>query len=160
MFRLISAKRTSPDLCLFACCPVAISLGNLRHIQTNQNQIVLHSKLDHVLFPALGTVYMFVLRAVLDFFFFFLCSDWISSPYFFCSSDFSDVPCLRVFCGKLTPDFPKNTSCKFSAIFNLVSKVIRDCFDFTYLCSVIGPENSHHPLNQSDAKLTTIATWS
>ena len=62
---------------------MAIILGNLSHIQTNQNQIVLHSKLDHVLFPALGTVYMFVLRAVLDFFFFFLCSDWISSPFFF-----------------------------------------------------------------------------
>ena len=160
MFRLISAKRTSPDLCLFACCPVAISLGNLRHIQTNQNQIVLHSKLDHVLFPALGTVYMFVLRAVLDFFFFFLCSDWISSPYFFVAQISLMFLVYVFFVENLPLTFPKNTSCKFSAIFNLVSKVIRDCFDFTYLCSVIGPENSYHPLNQSDAKLTTIATWS
>ena len=27
---------------------------------------------------------------------------------------------------------------------------------FTKLCSVIGPENSHHPLHQSDAKLKRI----
>ena len=39
------------------------------------------------------------------------------------------------------------------AIFNLVSKVIRDCIGFALLCSVIGLENSCHLLNQSDAKL-------
>ena len=31
-------------------------------------------------------------------------------------------------------------------------------FSLTFF-SVIGPENSHHPLNQSDAKLKPIATW-
>ena len=32
--------------------------------------------------------------------------------------------------------------------------VVRDCFDFPLLRSVIGPGNSRRPLNQSDAKLT------
>ena len=31
---------------------------------------------------------------------------------------------------------------------------------FTSLRFVIGPENSHYPLNQSDLKLKLIATWS
>ena len=44
--------------------------------------------------------------------------------------------------------------------FEWVYKDIQDHFGFTQPCSVIGPENSHHPLNQSDAKLKTIATWS
>ena len=48
----------------------------------------------------------------------------------------------------------------FRAIFNWVSKVIRDCIGFALLRSVIGLENSRHPLNQSDAKLKPIATWS
>ena len=43
-------------------------------------------------------------------------------------------------------------------IFNSVSKVIRDCIDFALLHSVIGPENSRHSRNQSDAKLKP--TWS
>ena len=42
------------------------------------------------------------------------------------------------------------------AIFNRVSTVIRDCFGFASLRSVIGLENSRHPLNQSDAKLKAI----
>ena len=33
-----------------------------------------------------------------------------------------------------------------------MSKVIRDCSGLTELCSVIGPENSQHPLNQLNAK--------
>ena len=45
-------------------------------------------------------------------------------------------------------------------IFNWVSKVIRNCIGFALLRSVIGLENSRHPLNQSDAKLKPIATWS
>ena len=36
---------------------------------------------------------------------------------------------------------------------NWVSKVIRDCIGFALTCSVIGLENSHHLLNQSDANL-------
>ena len=47
----------------------------------------------------------------------------------------------------------------FRAIFNWVSQVIRDCIGFALLRSVIGLENSHHPLNQSDAKLKPIAKW-
>ena len=45
-------------------------------------------------------------------------------------------------------------------IFKWVSKVILDCIGFALLRSVIGLENSRHPLNQSDAKLKPIATWS
>ena len=41
-----------------------------------------------------------------------------------------------------------------------MSKVIRDCIGFALLRSVIGLENSRHPLNQSDAKVKPIATWS
>ena len=46
------------------------------------------------------------------------------------------------------------------AIFNWVSKVIRDCIGFTLLRSVIGLEISRHFFDQSDAKLKPIATWS
>ena len=46
------------------------------------------------------------------------------------------------------------------AIFNGVSKVIRDFIGFGSLCIVIGLENSRHPLSQSDAKLKPIAIWS
>ena len=35
-----------------------------------------------------------------------------------------------------------------------------ECFGSALLRSVIGPENSRHPLNQSDAKLKTIAACS
>ena len=34
-----------------------------------------------------------------------------------------------------------------------MSKVIRDCIGFTLIRTVIGLENSRHPLKQSDAKL-------
>ena len=60
----------------------------------------------------------------------------------------------------------RSTSCtsvlqvSYRAILNWVSKVIRDCIGFALLRSVIGLENSRHPLNQSDAKLKPIATWS
>lgn len=33
-----------------------------------------------------------------------------------------------------------------------MSKIIRDCFFFIQLFSVIGPGNLHHTLNQSEAK--------
>ena len=45
------------------------------------------------------------------------------------------------------------------ATFNWV-KSVPSHFVFALRCSVIGPENSHHSLNQSDAKLTPIETWS
>ena len=41
-----------------------------------------------------------------------------------------------------------------------MSKVIRDCIGFALLRSVIGLENSRHPLNQSNTKLKPFATWS
>ena len=41
-----------------------------------------------------------------------------------------------------------------------MSKVIRNSVGFALLRSVIGQENSRHPLRQSDAKLKPIATWS
>ena len=46
------------------------------------------------------------------------------------------------------------------AIFNRVSTVIRDCFGFASLRSVIGSKNSRHSLSQSDAKPKPITTWS
>ena len=39
------------------------------------------------------------------------------------------------------------------AIFNSVSKIIRDCISFALLLFVIGLENSHHSISQSNAKL-------
>ena len=38
-----------------------------------------------------------------------------------------------------------------------MSKAIRECFAFNQLCSVIGPETSHHPPDQLDAKLKPFA---
>ena len=45
---------------------------------------------------------------------------------------------------------------------NWVSKVIRNCFDFALLRSVMGLKNSRHlhVLNQSNIKPKPIATWS
>ena len=40
-----------------------------------------------------------------------------------------------------------------------MSKVIRDYFGFASFRPVIGPENSHHFINQSDSKLNPIASW-
>lgn len=40
------------------------------------------------------------------------------------------------------------------------SEVIRRCFGFTKLCSMIGPENSRNPLDQSNVKLKSTAIWS
>ena len=37
---------------------------------------------------------------------------------------------------------------------------ILDSIGFVLLCSVIGPENSRHSLDQSNANLTPITTWS
>ena len=42
--------------------------------------------------------------------------------------------------------------------FNWVSKVV--CFGFALLRTLIGSKNSRHFLNQSDAKLKSIVTWS
>ena len=53
-----------------------------------------------------------------------------------------------------------NRSHNLRAIFNWVSKVTRDCVGFALLRFVISLENCHHALNQSDAKLKPIATWS
>ena len=41
-----------------------------------------------------------------------------------------------------------------------MSKVILDCLGFTELHSKISTGNSHHYINQSDAKLKKIAPWS
>ena len=40
-----------------------------------------------------------------------------------------------------------------------MSKVVRDTLGFALLRSVIGSENSHHFLNQSDTKLKLNGTW-
>ena len=52
--------------------------------------------------------------------------------------------------------FPVVYSSVFGVVFGWVSKVIPDCIGFALLRSVIGPENSRHSLNQSDAKQRTI----
>ena len=49
---------------------------------------------------------------------------------------------------------------EFGAVFNWVSKLIRNCFAFPLIRSVIGWKNSRRLLNQSDAKPNPIATWS
>ena len=41
--------------------------------------------------------------------------------------------------------------------FSIVLRRIQDYLGFSWLCSVIVPENYLHPLNQSDAKLRTMA---
>ena len=45
----------------------------------------------------------------------------------------------------------------FRAIFNLVAKVIRVCFDFALFWSVIGP--SRHLLRQSDTIRKPVVNW-
>ena len=45
----------------------------------------------------------------------------------------------------------------FRAIFNLVAKVIRVCFDFALFWSVIG--SSRHLLNQSDTIRKPVVNW-
>ena len=42
---------------------------------------------------------------------------------------------------------------KIREIFSRVSKEIWDCIGFASQHSVIGLENSHHPLNQSETKI-------
>ena len=49
---------------------------------------------------------------------------------------------------------------KDRVVFNWVSKVTRVCFGFALLRSLIGSKNLRHFLNQSDAKLKPIVTWS
>ena len=44
-------------------------------------------------------------------------------------------------------------------IFQWASKVSQNLFGFTALFSVIGLNNSHHPLDQSDTRIKTTATW-
>ena len=41
-----------------------------------------------------------------------------------------------------------------------MSIVIWNRIGFSLRCPLIGPENSRHYLNQSDAKLKLITTWS
>ena len=43
--------------------------------------------------------------------------------------------------------------------FSVVSNIIPGFFGFALFLFVIGPENSRHFLNQSDAKPKPIATW-
>ena len=50
--------------------------------------------------------------------------------------------------------------CLQRAFFNQVTKVTRDCFDLHLPRSVIGLENSRHPLNQSNAKFTPMPAFS
>ena len=50
------------------------------------------------------------------------------------------------------------SSLHFRKIFNRVSEVIWDCCKFAFFRFMIGPENLHHFLNQSDSKLKPIAT--
>ena len=42
----------------------------------------------------------------------------------------------------------------------LVSKTMWVCFPFVLLRSTNGPENSRHSVNQSDARLKPVTTWS
>ena len=65
-------------------------------------------------------------------------------------------------CGKslLKPEVNDLLTVNSLEQFSTVSKVIRDCIGFALLRSVIGQENSRHPLNQSDAKLKAMVTWS
>ena len=46
------------------------------------------------------------------------------------------------------------------AIFNRVSRIIRNCFGFALLRYMIGLKRSCYLLNQSDTKQKPIATWS
>ena len=46
------------------------------------------------------------------------------------------------------------------AVFNRLSKLIRNCFGFTLQRSVIGLKNSRPLLNHSDAEPKPISTWS
>lgn len=61
-----------------------------------------------------------------------------------------------------TPSFLANTLLVWEnrEIINGVLKVIRGCFSFSFLRSMIGPENPLHSFNQSDAKLKPITTGS
>ena len=68
--------------------------------------------------------------------------------------DNSYVPCISFANNYVLSSVPRNTL--INVIFNWVSKVIRNCFVFALLRYVIGPENSRHFLNQSEAKLKPI----
>ena len=52
----------------------------------------------------------------------------------------------------------ENRSKTSRAVFNLLSKVIRVCFGFALICSVIGCQNSRHVLSQWEAKPKSIAS--
>ena len=53
-----------------------------------------------------------------------------------------------------------NPPLRYLCSLDRVSQVVRDCIGFALLRSVIGSENSRHSLDQSDAKLKPITTWS
>ena len=60
-------------------------------------------------------------------------------------------------------NFETNNKMQVSAgrdIFHRVSKSDLEWLFFTFLHPVIGPKNSRYHLNQSDAKLKPITTWS
>lgn len=66
--------------------------------------------------------------------------------------------------GKISPEDGRRWHLKqfhliiTGANFNYMSKVILDCSDFALPSSVIGSENSRHPLDQSATELKTIVT--
>ena len=65
--------------------------------------------------------------------------------------------CLILHEKTLTSYWERMMSCTMEQFFYQVSKLIQEGIGFGLLCSVIGPENSRHSLDQSHAKLTT---WS
>ena len=56
-------------------------------------------------------------------------------------------------------EFFKSIIERSRASFQLSAKIIRNCFDFVLLRSMIGLKNSRHLLSQSDEKPKPIATW-
>ena len=65
--------------------------------------------------------------------------------------------CLILHEKTLTSYWERMMSCTMEQFFYWMSKLIQEGIGFGLLCSVIGPENSRHSLDQSHAKLTT---WS
>ena len=65
--------------------------------------------------------------------------------------------CLILHEKTLTSYWERMMSCTMEQFFYRVSKLIQEGIGFGLLCSVIGPENSRHSLDQSHAKPTT---WS
>ena len=60
----------------------------------------------------------------------------------------------------IKPFFTEEGSEKILRISIVKTSTFKDCIIFAQHRSVIGPENTRHPLNQSDAKRELITTWS